>query len=81
MQKRADILLVALIKPRFEAGKERVGRGGIVKDPAVHSEIIDDIEAWMKTRTPWQVLGTTPSPIIGSDGNQEFLIAAEKKTV
>ncbi len=73
--------LIALIKPQFEAGKERVGRGGIVKDPSVHKEIVSDIEAWINEKKPWQVLGVTPSPITGSDGNQEFLIAAEKKKI
>lgn len=72
-------ILIALIKPQFEAGRARVGRGGIVKDPSVHKEIIDDIEAWINTKAPWQVLGVIPSPITGGDGNQEFLIAAKKK--
>lgn len=74
-------VLMALIKPQFEAGKERVGRGGIVKDPSVHKEIVDGIEAWINARTPWRVLGVTPSPVTGSDGNQEFLIAAKKKKI
>lgn len=72
-------LLVALIKPQFEAGKERVGRGGIVKDGAIHKEIVDGMQAWINAKAPWQVLGIVPSPITGSNGNQEFLIAAEKK--
>ena len=73
-------LLVALIKPQFEAGKERVGRGGIVKDVAIHKEIVDGMQTWISAKAPWKVLGVAPSPITGSDGNQEFLIAAEKKT-
>lgn len=72
-------LLVALVKPQFEAGRERVGRGGIVKDVAIHREIVDDMQAWINAKASWKVLGVTPSPITGSDGNQEFLIAAEKK--
>ena len=74
-------ILIALIKPQYEAGKDRVGRGGIVKDPSVHKEIVSDIEAWINGKKPWHVLGVTPSPITGSDGNQEFLIAAEKKKI
>lgn len=72
-------VLVALIKPQFEVGKDNVGRGGIVKDPAVHKEVVDEVRSWLGSQQPWQVLGVTPSPVTGGDGNQEFLIAAEKK--
>ncbi len=69
--------LVALIKPQFEAGPERVGKGGIVRDPAVHAEVCDRIRAWLENRH-WPVLGLIESPIRGRDGNIEFLIAAER---
>ena len=67
--------LVALIKPQFEAGKERVGKGGIVRDPAIHAEICETISAWLDAQAGWQVLGVCESPITGAEGNKEFLIA------
>lgn len=68
--------LVALIKPQFEAGREAVGKGGVVRDPAVHARVCAEIEAWLAARPGWRVLGITPSPITGPAGNKEFLIAA-----
>jgi 23S rRNA (cytidine1920-2'-O)/16S rRNA (cytidine1409-2'-O)-methyltransferase len=70
--------LLALIKPQFEVGKDRVGTGGIVRDPALHAEVCADIERWLNAVPHWKVTGVTPSPITGPDGNIEFLIAAEK---
>ncbi len=67
--------LVALIKPQFEAGKGRVGKGGIVRNPALHAEICDTIGAWLEELPGWQVLGICPSPITGAEGNREFLLA------
>jgi 23S rRNA (cytidine1920-2'-O)/16S rRNA (cytidine1409-2'-O)-methyltransferase len=69
--------LVALIKPQFEAGRAALKRG-IVRDTAVHSAVCDDISAFV-TGLGWHVLGVTPSPITGGDGNAEFLLGAEKK--
>ena len=69
--------LAVLVKPQFEAGPERVGKGGIVRDPAVHEEVCDGIRAWLEDRG-WPVLGLAESPIKGRDGNTEFLIAAER---
>lgn len=68
--------LVALIKPQFEVGRERVGKGGIVKDPALHEEVCRRIEAWIGALAGWRVIGITESPITGAEGNKEFLIAA-----
>ena len=70
--------LVALIKPQFEAGREAVGGSGIVKDETIHRAICDDIASWLAGHAPWRVLGITHSPILGGDGNKEFLLAAEK---
>ena len=70
--------LVALIKPQFEAGRERVGKGGIVRDPAVHAEVCETIRGWL-TAAGWPALGLVESPIKGRDGNTEFLIAARRR--
>lgn len=69
--------LVALIKPQFEAGRDAVGRGGIVSDPHVHDRICREISEFL-TAENWKVIGVTPSSIEGGDGNREFLIAAVK---
>ncbi len=66
---------VALIKPQFEAGPARVDRG-VVRDAAIRQEICEKIAAWWSERAGWRVLGIEPSPILGPEGNQEFLIAA-----
>jgi 23S rRNA (cytidine1920-2'-O)/16S rRNA (cytidine1409-2'-O)-methyltransferase len=66
--------LVALIKPQFEVGPDRVGKGGVVRDPELHREVCDRIAAWLAARPGWQVLGITESPITGPEGNVEFLI-------
>lgn len=67
--------LVALIKPQFEAGPGRVGKGGVVSDPLIHAEVQETVRRFLVDRG-WEVLGLTDSPITGSDGNREFLIAA-----
>jgi len=68
--------LVALIKPQFEVGPERVGKGGVVRDPALHAEVCQTIRAWLDGLGGWSVLGITDSPISGPEGNREFLIGA-----
>jgi 23S rRNA (cytidine1920-2'-O)/16S rRNA (cytidine1409-2'-O)-methyltransferase len=70
--------LVALIKPQFEVGRARVGKGGVVRDPTLHAEVCQRIEHWLAATMGWRVLGVTESPIQGADGNREFLIAAER---
>jgi len=69
--------LVALIKPQFEAGRDRIGKGGVVVDDDIHATICADIADWIENQE-WRVIGVAPSPIKGGDGNREFLIAAEK---
>jgi 23S rRNA (cytidine1920-2'-O)/16S rRNA (cytidine1409-2'-O)-methyltransferase len=69
--------LVALIKPQFEAGREEVGKGGVVRDPVVHERVCREAEAWVQSQG-WTVVGITPSPITGPEGNVEFLLGAEK---
>jgi 23S rRNA (cytidine1920-2'-O)/16S rRNA (cytidine1409-2'-O)-methyltransferase len=68
--------LIALIKPQFEVGKGRVGKGGVVRDPVLQTEVCERIAAWLASRPGWTVLGVTESPILGPEGNKEFLIAA-----
>ncbi|KQP50791.1 hemolysin [Methylobacterium sp. Leaf399] len=68
-------VLAALIKPQFEAGRDRVGRGGIVRDGAVHDEVCAGIEALL-VELGFDVLGRVPSPVTGGDGNREFLVGA-----
>lgn len=69
--------LIALVKPQFEAGRENVGKGGIVRDEAIHARVCDDIAA-LVARLGWRVEGLRPSPIEGGDGNREFLLCAMK---
>ncbi|MBL8906789.1 MAG: TlyA family RNA methyltransferase [Rhizobiales bacterium] len=73
----AGARLVALIKPQFEAGRDRIGKRGVVTSDAIHATICADIAEWIKSRE-WRVIGVTASPVEGGDGNREFLIAAEK---
>ena len=68
--------LIALIKPQFEVGKGRLGKGGVVKEEGLHEEVCVDIAEWLSALPGWTVTGITPSPIEGGDGNREFLIAA-----
>jgi 23S rRNA (cytidine1920-2'-O)/16S rRNA (cytidine1409-2'-O)-methyltransferase len=74
-----NAILVALIKPQFEVGKERVGKGGVVRDTLLHEEVCNDIAAWLSGQMHWQVLGVSESPIKGPKGNTEFLICAQKQ--
>jgi 23S rRNA (cytidine1920-2'-O)/16S rRNA (cytidine1409-2'-O)-methyltransferase len=69
--------LVALVKPQFEAGRDEVGKGGVVRDPEVHERVCAEAKAWVESQG-WTVLGVTPSPITGPEGNVEFLLGAIK---
>jgi 23S rRNA (cytidine1920-2'-O)/16S rRNA (cytidine1409-2'-O)-methyltransferase len=73
-----EAALVALIKPQFEVGPAHVGKGGIVRDDALHQQVCDRITAWLAAQPGWSVLGVAPSPIEGADGNREFLIAGRR---
>jgi len=70
--------LVALIKPQFEAGRAEVGKGGVVRDPAVHERVCAEVRAWIEAQPGWHVQGLTTSLITGPEGNVEFLIAARR---
>jgi 23S rRNA (cytidine1920-2'-O)/16S rRNA (cytidine1409-2'-O)-methyltransferase len=75
---RAGARLVALIKPQFEAGRGEVGKGGVVRDPAVHAAVCARIRDWLTDEMGWVVEGTAPSPITGPKGNREFLLVARR---
>lgn len=75
---RPDAALVALIKPQFEAGRREVGKGGVVRDPAVHERVCAEIRAWLEGEG-WTVLGVVESPLKGPAGNREFLIGARRR--
>ncbi|MDE3201343.1 MAG: TlyA family RNA methyltransferase [Acidobacteriota bacterium] len=68
---------VLLVKPQFEAGREYVGKGGIVRDPAAHQLAIDKVVSCI-TDLGWAIVGTIPSPITGAEGNIEFLLYARR---
>jgi 23S rRNA (cytidine1920-2'-O)/16S rRNA (cytidine1409-2'-O)-methyltransferase len=72
---RPGARLVALIKPQFEAGRAEVGKGGVVREPAVHQRVCDEVVGWLGS-VGWDVIGVTTSPITGPEGNVEFLVAA-----
>ena len=74
---KAGAKLVALIKPQFEAGRQEVGKGGVVRDPAVHERVCYEAKGWVESQG-WAVLGITESPITGPEGNVEFLLGAVK---
>ncbi len=69
--------LMALIKPQFEVGREAVGKGGVVRDPALHRAACEGVREWIMTQG-WTVEGIEESPITGPEGNVEFLIAAHR---
>ncbi|MCC7018245.1 MAG: TlyA family RNA methyltransferase [Ardenticatenales bacterium] len=69
--------VIALVKPQFEAGRAEVGRGGVVRDPAVHRRVLHDVLRHAE-EAHWQLEGGLPSPITGADGNREFLIALRR---
>jgi len=74
---KPDARLIALIKPQFEAGRGEVGKGGVVRDPAVHERVCAHARAWAESQG-WHVVGIERSPITGPEGNVEFLLAATR---
>jgi 23S rRNA (cytidine1920-2'-O)/16S rRNA (cytidine1409-2'-O)-methyltransferase len=65
--------IVVLFKPQFEADRKDVGKGGVIRDPAVHAACIGKFINWMNTSN-WSLLNLTASPVTGADGNREFLM-------
>ena len=74
---RPGAALVGLVKPQFEAGRGEVGKGGVVRDPAIHQRVCDAAAAWVASKG-WTVMGIETSPITGPEGNVEFLLGAVK---
>ena len=75
---RPGAAMLALVKPQFEASREEVGKGGVVRDPEVHRRVCDQAVAWVQSKG-WRVCGIEPSPITGPEGNVEFLLGAVKE--
>ncbi len=66
--------LVGLVKPQFQVGRGEVGKGGVVRDPALHQRVCAEAMDWLAARAGWRVLGIAESPITGPQGNVEFLL-------
>ncbi len=69
---------VLLVKPQFEAGREAIGKGGLLRDPADAEKVAGDLRLWLDGMSGWRALGICPSPIEGGDGNREFLLGGVK---
>ncbi len=70
---------ILLVKPQFEVGPKAVGKGGVVRDPAVAQKAAEGIAAWLGAEQGWRVVGLLPSPIEGGSGNREFLLGARNE--
>ncbi|OCJ17875.1 hemolysin [Rhizobium sp. AC44/96] len=70
--------VVLLVKPQFEAGRDAIGKGGLLKDPSSAPAVAAELERWFVEDMGWKSLGLIPSPIAGGDGNLEFLLAGTK---
>lgn len=69
---------VLLVKPQFEAGRDAIGKGGILRDPADGERVATDLRDWLDRQPGWRAIGLVPSPIEGGDGNLEYLLAGRK---
>lgn len=69
---------VFLIKPQFEAGREAIGKGGLLRDLAEAERVAEEMHAWLDRQPGWRAIGLHPSPIEGGDGNREYLLAGGK---
>ena len=70
---KPQAFVVALVKPQFEVGKGQVGKGGVVRDPALHQEVLSSLCGFFR-EVGWKVKGQMPSPVLGPKGNREFLV-------
>ncbi|MBD0416037.1 TlyA family RNA methyltransferase [Oryzicola mucosus] len=69
---------IFLVKPQFEAGKDAIGKGGLLKDPEMAEAVAESLRRWLDRHPGWRAIGLCPSPIEGGDGNREFLLAGAK---
>ncbi|MFN3548364.1 MAG: TlyA family RNA methyltransferase [Mesorhizobium sp.] len=69
---------VFLVKPQFEAGREAIGKGGLLRDPQDGPRVARELADWLAEQSGWRTIGVVPSPIAGGDGNHEFLLAGVK---
>jgi 23S rRNA (cytidine1920-2'-O)/16S rRNA (cytidine1409-2'-O)-methyltransferase len=69
---------IFLVKPQFEAGREAIGKGGILRDPVKGERIAEELRGWLAGLPGWRAIGLVPSPIEGGDGNREYLLAGVK---
>jgi 23S rRNA (cytidine1920-2'-O)/16S rRNA (cytidine1409-2'-O)-methyltransferase len=76
---RSGAWCLLLVKPQFEAGRDAIGKGGILKDPALGLKIAVDLAEWLNSLGGWRSIGVIPSPISGGDGNLEYLLAGKKE--
>ena len=76
---RREGRIIVLVKPQFEVGKGRVGKGGIVRDPALHEAVLSELEIFFEDHMKLSVSGVVPSPVLGAKGNQEFLMLLKKR--
>ena len=74
---REQARALVLVKPQFEAGRDEVGKGGVVRDPTVHARVCDEVAAWFVGKG-WRIEGVAQSPVKGPEGNIEFLLAASR---
>ncbi len=70
---KPQAFIVALVKPQFEVGKGQVGKGGVVRDPALHQQVLNSLCGFFR-EVGWKVKGQRPSPVLGPKGNKEFLV-------
>ncbi|MFD1746664.1 TlyA family RNA methyltransferase [Rhizobium helianthi] len=75
---RPGAFCALLVKPQFEAGREAIGKGGLLRDPSTAPDVAEGLKIWLEQEMGWQALGLIPSPIAGGDGNQEYLLAGRK---
>ena len=68
-----EAYIIALIKPQFEVGKGNVGKGGVVRDPSLHEEVVQELSKFFEG-LGWTVSGKMPSPLLGPKGNREFFV-------
>ncbi|MGL4488467.1 MAG: TlyA family RNA methyltransferase [Rhizobiaceae bacterium] len=69
---------ILLVKPQFEAGREAIGKGGVLRDRSLGPAIAEELRQWLDEFAGWRAIGLCNSPIDGADGNQEFLLAGVK---